>query len=290
MYYVVYGLLYLVSLLPFRVLYLVFGYRKKVVMGNLDIAFPEKTLAEKEKIARQFYRNFVDTFIETIKLLSISKKEFEKRCTLDAAELNRVAASGKNIQVHCGHQMNWEYANWILAKEMQIPVVTVYMPLSNKIFDRLFYSIRSAYNAVLVSTTSFKARIREIYKQRYVLALAADQNPANAHTAYWLYFFTRKTPFVTGPGNGAVKKNTAVFFLRFKKIKRGYYKVQADLAIEDAATLTPESLTLRYRDYLEKIIRENPDNYLWTHRRWKHTFNDANNGLIKHNWIDTRPD
>ncbi|HMO63041.1 MAG TPA: lipid A biosynthesis acyltransferase [Ferruginibacter sp.] len=298
MYYIVYGLLYLLSLLPFRVLYLVsdilfvlmyygLGYRRKVVMGNLDIAFPEKSTQEKQKISKQFYRNFLDTFIETIKMISISNESFEQRCTFDVTVINDLVDRGKNIQLHCGHQMNWEYANWILAKKIDIPVVTIYAPLSNKIFDRLFYKIRTKYKGVLLPTTSFRTRIRDVYKDRYALGLAADQNPSNLNNAYWMYFFTKKAPFVTGPGNGAVKKNTAVFFVYFNKTRRGYYKVQADLIVENAASATPQWLTLQYRDYLEKIIRENPDNYLWTHRRWKHTFNKTNE-IFQSNWIDNR--
>src|SRR6185295_3223576 len=113
MYYVVYGLLYLVSLLPFFILYLfsdfayiliyyVFGYRKKVVMDNLTIAFPEKSPADLERIASQFYKNFVDNFIETIKLLSLSDAQFDKRCTGDFDLINRIAANGRNIQLMGG--------------------------------------------------------------------------------------------------------------------------------------------------------------------------------------------
>src|SRR3954469_2431679 len=92
MYYIIFGFLYLLSLLPLPVLYLfsdfvyfliyhVFGYRKKVVMHNLTIAFPDKTEKEKIGIAKKFYRNFTDNFIETIKFLSAGEKFFRKRLT-----------------------------------------------------------------------------------------------------------------------------------------------------------------------------------------------------------------
>src|SRR5262245_7665767 len=122
MYYLVYGILYLISLLPFFILYgisdffflliyYVIGYRKKVVMGNLAIAFPEKSIEERRKIARKFYSHFIDTFIECIKLLSISDRALTRRFTLSMAEADVLVAQGKNIQFHCGHQMNWECAS-----------------------------------------------------------------------------------------------------------------------------------------------------------------------------------
>src|SRR5438552_1474349 len=129
MYYLVYGFLYLVSLLPFSILYLlsdfvyilmyyVFGYRKTVVMGNLAIAFPEKSLTEREVIASAFYKNLVDTFIETIKLLSMSDAEFAKRCTGDFSLINDIAARGKSIQLMAGHQFNWEFANLVCSRNI----------------------------------------------------------------------------------------------------------------------------------------------------------------------------
>ena len=90
MFYLLYGLLYLVSLLPFWILYgisyfayiLIYyctGYRKHVVLSNIALAFPEKTLAERKLIAKKFYKNFTDSFIEIVKLLSISKRQLRKR-------------------------------------------------------------------------------------------------------------------------------------------------------------------------------------------------------------------
>ena len=132
MYYIIYGSLYLVSLLPFFILYWISdlayfiiyriaGYRKAIVFNNLKIAFPEKTDVERKQIAKQFYKNLIDTFIETIKLLSISEKEFNKRAVINLDECNALGRKGLNIQFQAGHQMNWEYVNWATAKKLEIP-------------------------------------------------------------------------------------------------------------------------------------------------------------------------
>src|ERR1700709_2604047 len=92
MYYIVYVFFYLISLLPMRLLYIIsdfiyiiiyhlLGYRKDVVLDNLEKAFPSKTNDERIKIAKQFYHNLLDSFIETIKLLSASNKFLGKRVT-----------------------------------------------------------------------------------------------------------------------------------------------------------------------------------------------------------------
>jgi KDO2-lipid IV(A) lauroyltransferase len=263
-------------------MYHVAGYRKEVVFSNLAIAFPEKTFNERKKIAKQFYRNLIDTFIETIKLLSISEKEFNKRAVINLDECNELAKRGFNIQFQSGHQMNWEYINWAAAKKSVIPFVGVYMKISNKSLDKIFYRQREKFGTVLVAAQEFKARRHKVFSEQYSLALAADQNPGDPQFAYWLYFFGKPAPFVTGPDKGARKNSSAVVFVKFIKVKRGYYKFEPTVITEDASLLEEGALTLLYRDFLEETIRENPDNYLWSHKRWKWEFKDA----YENSWID----
>lgn len=296
MYYVVYGLLYMVSLLPFWALYLIsdavhflmyhiFGYRKKVVLANLQIAFPEKTEAGRLQIARQFYRNLIDTFIETIKLLSISKEQLAKRAQIDFSVVNDYAAQGRNIQLHTGHQMNWEYGAWALSANTSIPFLGVYMEIGNKIFERLMLKLRSQPNVIMVPKHQFVNRTHDAFKKQYAIALVADQNPSNSYKAYWLNFFGKPAPFVTGPDKGAHKFNPVVVFAKFVKLKRGFYRYEIELATDDPASLPDGELTLMYRNFLEKAIKAQPDNYLWSHRRWKHAYKDDYAPL----WIDSTP-
>jgi KDO2-lipid IV(A) lauroyltransferase len=295
MYYLLYGLLYLISLLPYFIiyrisdvayllLYHVFRYRRKVVMYNLGIAFPEKSTAEKAAIARKFYRNLTDTFIESIKMLSMSTRTFEKRCTIDIAPLNELAAQGKNIQLHSGHQMNWEYANWIFAKNLVVPWIGVYQPISSPSFNRIFHQMRSRYGTVLVSTKEFAATMHQFIHKPYCLALAADQN-THPGKGYWLYFFQKPVPFISGPDKGALKKDTAVVFADIEIKKRGHYHIACKVITPSAGNMQPGELTRLYRNLLEETIRKYPDNYLWTHRRWRHAYSPA----FAAQWMDNRP-
>ncbi len=285
MYYIVYGFLYTISLLPFRVLYVisdfatfllyrVFKYRRDIILSNLAIAFPEKTQEERNVIAREFYRNFTDTFIESIKMISISRKHILKRSRCDFEYINELIDKGRNVHIMVGHQFNWEFANLTYAMNLKIPFVAVYMPVANKIFNRIFYDIRKRYGTVLISAWEFSSKMHSVFSNQYILALAADQNPSNPSKGVWLNFFSRPAPFVTGPGKGAVKNNTAVVYVAFEKPKRGYYSFRIIPITENGASHTPEELTILYKNALEDTIRRNPSNYLWSHRRWRHEWKD----------------
>jgi len=293
MYYLVYGFLYLASLLPFFILYLisdfiyilmyyVLGYRKEVVMSNLSLAFPEKTVAERERIASQFYKNFVDTFIETIKLLSMTEKEFDKRCTGDIHQIKGAVAKGRSIQLVGGHQFNWEFANLFYSRHIGIPFIGVFANVENKIFNRVYHKFRSKYGTILIPNSSFQRQMIEMMKQQYSIILLADQN-TDTGKAYWLNFFGKPVPFVTGLHRTAVKNKPVLVYYDCKKVKRGHYHFAASEIVEHPEIYTPEQLALKYRDFLERIIRQQPDNYLWSHRRWKHEYNDTYSKL----WIDT---
>jgi Kdo2-lipid IVA lauroyltransferase/acyltransferase len=293
MYYIVYGLLYLFSVLPFFVLYgisnffafllfYVIKYRKDIVLNNLRIAFPEKTEAERLAICKKFYLYFTDTFIESLKFISISKKQLLKRSTGDFDLINDLIEKGYNINILAGHQFNWEYANLLYAINLKIPFVGIYGPISNKILGKIFYNFRERYGTILISAPDFKNKMHTVFDKQYMLALAADQNPSDPASGYWLNFFGRPTPFVTGPEKGAIKKNAAVVYVGFKKIKRGHYRFDATLLAAESANTKIGDLTQRYRDILEKTIKQDPANYLWSHRRFKFDWKDA----YKEMWVD----
>jgi Kdo2-lipid IVA lauroyltransferase/acyltransferase len=281
MYYLVYGLLYLFSLLPLRILYLfsdfayfiiyyIAGYRKKIVFNNLLIAFPDKSGEEREKIAKEFYKNFADGFIETIKLLSSGEDFIRKHYTGDMKLFYELHSQGKKCQTHLGHNFNWELANVAMAFYTPYTLLTVYMPINNKIMDRLFKKIRGKTGAVLLPATEMRTAMLPWRDKQYLLALVADQNPGIPSKAYWLNFFGRPTPFVTGPEKGARANDSAVVFIHFTKKKRGYYEAHAQLATLEPSALAETQLTKNYIQYLEKVITANPEMWLWSHRRWKH--------------------
>lgn len=293
MYFIVYGILYIFSLLPFFILYAlsdfvyfimyhIVGYRKKVVFENLTSSFPEKSPEEIKIIAKKFYSGFIDTFFETIKALSITDKAINKRCIGNFEPISTLIQKGKNVQILGAHMFNWEYANFYLSKQMPIPFMSMYSKIENKIFDKLFLKLRSKYNTILIPTSHYNRRAMEVMRNQYCSYLLADQTPGLPQNAYWLNFFNTPAPFINGPQKAAVKGNPSVVFINFRKIKRGYYSFDCETIIENASDFTPQDLTKMYRDFVEKIIKMQPENYLWSHRRWKYKYNETHHHL----WID----
>jgi len=293
MYYLFYGFLYLVSLLPMRILYFIsdaiygliyyiLGYRKKVVMSNLAIAFPDKTEAEREKIAKKFYHNFIDSFIEVIKLVSASDAFLQKRFTADVRELNELYETGKSCQIHLGHTFNWEWGQLVLARLTKYKIMVVYMPITSAVLEKLFYKLRTRSGNVFLPATNMKEAICPHLQTQYALGLVADQNPGNVKAAYWLNFFGKPTPFVSGPEKGARACGMPVVFACIEKQRRGYYHATVKLAAMDSSLLPEGELTLRYVRYLEEVIYRNPDMWLWSHRRWKHAWKSEYAPM----WID----
>ena len=295
MYYLVYGLLYLLSLLPMWLLYglsdgiafllyAVIRYRRGVVLSNLNIAFPERTDAERLRIARRFYRNFTDNFIETIKLLSAGEKFLQKRLVLDNPELlDNYYDQGRKVQVHLGHCFNWEIGNLAMAMRTRYTFLVAYMPVENKVFERLFKHLRSRTGSVLLPATRMNKAIIPYRHQLYMLILVADQAPSGAENSYWLNFFNRPTAFIKGPERGARIADIPAVFARFYKSSRGHYRVQLITIAEHPRELPEGELTRRYRVLLEDAIRKQPDGWLWSHKRWKFAWKEE----LASSWIDT---
>lgn len=294
MYYFYYSLLFLLSLLPDRLLYLIgdgfylfvyyiVGYRKKVVFSNLLIAFPDKTPDERTRIAKEFYHQFINTMIETILLISMSNRRFDKRVTSNAEVLNKYINSGKNVQLHTAHFFNWEMINLGVARKSLFPFVGIYMSFTNKSFDRIMFQMRKRFNTILIPASHFKDRFHEYVKGKYALGLVADQNPARIDKAYWLSFFNKITAFTSGPERGARANDTVVIFISIQQPKRGFYYLHYELITETPRLLPEGELTKIYVAKLEEAIRNNPSNYLWSHRRWKWEYNpaDASKRLIQ---------
>ena len=278
--------LYILSDCFYLLIYYVLGYRKKVVMENLQIVFPEKTELERIKIAKQFYRNFIDSFIEVIKLLSASNSFLEKRFKISNIEvLNNQYKSGKSCQIHLGHTFNWEWGQFVLQMLTPYKLIVVYMPITNSVFEKLFYKLRTRSGSIFLPATSMKSAMVHYKGTQYLLGLVADQSPGSIGSAYWLDFFGRPTAFVSGPEKGARLNSIPVVFAHIEKPRRGYYHAVIKLATTDAGKLPEKELTINYVRYLEEVIRNNPPMWLWSHRRWKHEWKKE----YEETWIDTKP-
>ncbi len=291
MYYLIYFLLYLFSLLPLRVLYFisdsiygllyhVIKYRRDVVMSNLKIAFPDKTEQELTAIGKGFYHKFIDSMIETVKLLSASDRFFEKRFTGNWELIDGYFDKGRSVQLHMGHNFNWEWGNVVLSKNIRYQVLGVYMPISSRPIDQVFKKIRSRSGTVMLSAYQMAKDFLPFKDKQYCLGLVADQSPRYIEKAKWFEFFGKNTAFTMGPAKNAIRNDTVVVFAFIERPKRGYYHVNFSLAEENPTHSNEDELTKQFVNYLEKVIINNPDMWLWSHRRWKHEWKEEY-GLIK---------
>jgi KDO2-lipid IV(A) lauroyltransferase len=292
MYYILYGFLRFLSFFPLKVLYLlsdfayglmfyIFKYRRKVVMNNLFIAFPEKTEKERKLIAKRFYHNLTDTFIETIKFLDWKIEDIEKRFTCNLEGIEQGYKTGRPVHLLGMHNMNWEYVNWGLDRKLKLPFLGIYLPVANKAFDQIMYNMRARYGTVLIPATGFKDAYISWLKKPHILASAADQSPATPLNAYWMNFFDKPTAFIKGAERGARANNATVIFGHFYQTKRGHYHLHTKFISDDVSKMQEGEMTKAFASFVESAIRSKPYNYLWSHRRWKHEWKPEYGEIIQ---------
>ena len=243
-------------------------------MENLQIAFPDETEAERKKIAKKFYRNFIDNFIEAVKLISAKPSWVADHFSMDQDDFDKIHASGRKVQMHLGHMFNWELASVGVPLCVKFKVLCAYIPIGSEAVDKIFNKMRAKTGCIMLPATEMTRSMLPYRNTQYLLALVADQAPGNFKRAYWLNFFGKPTAFVRGPEKGAQAGNIPVVFTTFYKVKRGYYYAKTRIASENPQSLPEGELTRIYVRYLEEVIRENPDMYLWSHRRWKHPWKE----------------
>jgi KDO2-lipid IV(A) lauroyltransferase len=294
MYYLIYGIFYGMSLLPTWILYrlsdglafflyYVIRYRRRIVLNNLRKAFPEKPERERLQIARKFYRNFTDSFIETVKLLSASRAWLDERFVIDNPEvMEDFAREGRKIQLFLGHLFGWEVANLAMPLLTRFKFIVAYMPAENKVFERLSLRLRGRTGTVLLPATHMHRAILPYRNTVYALALVADQAPGGPDNSYWLNLFGHPTAFIRGSERGSRIGDIPAVFARVYKSGRGRYRSHLTTIADHPAQLPEGELTLRYRDLLEAAIREQPATWLWSHKRWKFTWNES----FAPHWID----
>ena len=280
-YYVLAIPIYLMVLLPFPLFYALsdalsftayhlLQYRKKVVLTNLHNAFPNKSENEITAIAKAYYRNMVDVFLETFKTLVLSKRAITKRVTVHNTEpIIELHNQGKYVILLLGHFGNWEWGGFSYTYQLNYEVGTLYHPLSNPFFDWITFKLRSKCGVELIA---MQQSARNFLQKKHVVrtvAFIADQSPT-PETAYWTTFLNQDTGFFVGGEKLASKYNMAVFYADVVKPKRGHYQVHFKLITENPAADNTHQTTEQFVQFLEQSITQNPALWLWSHRRWKH--------------------
>lgn len=269
--YLPFWVLYRLSDLTYFILYRLIGYRKAVVRNNLKGSFPEKSKAELRSIEARFYAHLCDLIVESIKAFSISEKAISRRMKHQNIELiNAFYAQGKQVVMVGGHYGNWELYAISIGLELKYYPIALFTPLKNKFFNEKITGSRSKYGLAMLPITDIKRRLKEKSKELFAVIFAADQSPRKSQKAYWLQFLNRETGVQFGTEKFAVDYKAAVVFGNIYKIKRGHYEVRYELICENATQVPYGFITQQHTQKLEKIIREQPEYWLWSHKRWKH--------------------
>lgn len=264
-------LLYMFSNFLAFLLQKVFKYRLKVVQENLKKAFPELQQSERTLIENQFYLNFSDILLENLKLYSISKDSLQKRMKLLNPEVfNKLALENKGAILIGAHYNNWEWMALALGSYCKQDLFSVYKPLSNKNIDSLMLKARSRFGAEIVPMKQFPKTILKNKNRATINLMLSDQSPHKSKLDYFCEFLNQDTPVYLGAEKLMNAANLELLFVEVHRVKRGYYEMKivplANVCNEQQGLTTELHLA-----HLEKIIIDEPSNWLWSHRRWKHS-------------------
>jgi KDO2-lipid IV(A) lauroyltransferase len=274
-----YAPIYAISHLPFFViyafarfiyifLYYVFGYRKAVVFDNLEKSFPEKSASEIKVIAKKFYMHFCSTFLESIKLLSVSKATMKKRYKiLNTEVIDAHYDKGESLILYGAHFANWEWMT-VMPLYSKFKFMPFYQKQSSEYFDRLMVINRERMGSVCIESQSgFKSLLLHSKKgiQTFTYVIG-DQSPMSKSTKKWIPFLNRDTAFLIGAGRMAKKVNQKIYYPKVTQPKRGYYEMEFIEVPSDDDNADP---VVKYAKLLEDNIKEQPELWLWSHKRWK---------------------
>jgi len=285
-YILVFPFLWIMSILPTRVLYVfsnflffivyyLFNYRKKVVRENLRLCFPKKSLHEIKSIEKKFFRHLCDMFVESIRSISISEAEIRERYKFtNIEEVNKIEEANKSILLMCAHYASWEWI-FIIQKYVTTDGYAIYKKIENKYFDQLIRKIRAKYNTNLITNKETFTSMREHKKlgKKGIYGFLSDQSPKLKSAYHWKEFMNIKVPVHTGAEKLAKELDLAIVFFKTKKVKRGYYETTFKTVTLNPNEFEDYQITDLFINYLEDMIHEEPAYYLWTHKRWKHRNN-----------------
>lgn len=264
-------LIYRISDMLYVLVYYMIRYRKNVVYENLRYAFPEKNEAEIKAIAKKYYRHFSDLTMESFKTGGMKESDFRERMKLKNPELiEPLYDLGKSAVVLTMHYNNWEWGIFH-SEYVRHKILAVYKPLHNEAFDAFMRKTRSKFKTELISNNQVLRRILLAQKEKEPVAiwLAGDQTPPEFHKL-WFTFLNRDAMFYPGPAFISKKFDLPVIFMKIEKTGRGKYMTTIELLFEHTKDVSEEEIISVYIQKMEEVIREKPEYYLWSHKRWKH--------------------
>jgi len=253
------------------ILHKVIKYRVKVTRSNLRLAFPEKSEEELVNLEKGIYQNLADISVEALKGFTMRNSKIIKRHKILNPELlDYYYNNGQSVIGVAGHTGNWEWGAISAGIQLKHYPIAIYKALSNKLIDWFMKWNRSVRGTLMAPTSSTFDTFKKYQNQKCIYLLVADQSPSNTSLSYWINFFNMETACIHGPEKYAKIHNYPVIFIDIQRVKRGFYEIELTTLVENPRCMADGELTKLYMNKLEEVIRKNPENWLWSHRRWKH--------------------
>jgi KDO2-lipid IV(A) lauroyltransferase len=269
------GLIPFFLLYPFSdfvrwMLYSVFKYRRKVVEKNLKESFPQLTESEVKKLSWKFYRNLSDVLVEGVKAFTMTRRQIRTRHKVLNPEVALTYyKKRRSIVALPSHYGNWEWGSMSGALQLPQNYVVLYKPLQNKWVDKYVRWSRSKYRGNLVSIYNTRKIFKEYQAKNSIFIMASDQSPSKPDKAFWVKFLGRDTAFLHGPEQYAKMYDLPVVFVDIQRARRGFYELTLKLITDTPLETSEGEITQQYARLLEDVILAKPENWLWSHRRWK---------------------
>lgn len=269
-------------LVPFRLLYIlsdilyfifryVIRYRRKVMKDNLTQSFPKYTDAQIEVVLAKAYQNLCDVTLEAVKGLTLSQSQIMVRYRITNPELLDEAFAKKQSVILTGaHYANWEWGVRSWSLWFRHIVIGIYKPLGNKTVEAYLNARRADFGMQLAGPKETRKVIGRAHIESCMYVLMGDQSPHNLNTCHWVNFFHRETAWLQGVAEIAQQQNFSIYYLDTQRIKRGFYESKIILLQANPNQSIAHDISAQYAAKVEHIITQKPENWLWSHRRWKH--------------------
>lgn len=267
-------LLYALSDLFRFTIYWITGYRREVVKKNLESSFPGIRNKELKRLIQLFYKNLADILIEGIWAFTISRKQILTRYRIINPEVIKpFSDSGQSIIGVTGHYSNWEWGSLSAGLQTDFNVVAFYKPINNKYIDKFVRWSRSRFGTTLAAINETSLTFEKFRNEKTLFLMAADQGMPKkfSERAYWIPFLNHDTPFLHGMEKHARLNNFPVIYIDIQRVRRGYYTVELSVLTSNPLEFKEGALTGMYARKLESAIIKKPENWLWSHNRFKLT-------------------
>lgn len=264
------GVLYLLSDFAYFLLRFIIPYRKDVIKNNISNSFPDKTEEEINKIIKGFYRFLSDLMVETIWNFSLSQKEARKRLKVENPEiLDTYYEAGKDVIIVVGHYNSWEFLLVAFNLMVNHRGAVIYTSLTDQFLDKIFKKFREKFGMKLLTKGEVKHAFQDGLDKPMAIIFGSDQAPSIVARAHWTTFLNQETAVAIGVEKYAIKYDLPVFFGGLKKVKRGHYSIKLDLLTDEPLKSEPGEISDMHVKALENLIKEKPEFWLWSHKRWK---------------------